>query len=429
MVRGFDLCPTLFVLQPLGKVGQQSTHGRPAGMSHGSQPVSNRAVYLYRSDAHTCQDTNLGYQGPQGARGWWRDWPTLSAAFAQGLCVGRLAPGSCGEVGSRADVTTATQPSTRSPSICDHDSACSGCSDLDAPGARMIEDGGEQVHLLGVQSIAAAPIAVALGALAVISGLFFLAHLGKELILIGRLRRRGIGTLGTVINHVPDGGALDQPVIRFTDRQGRRFEFERRIPSRKFVPVGEQFSVVYLSVQPSRSARLRSEANFRSLLPALLGLPIFLVTGILVLASPWMATVSIELAPMVSWQSPLVRSLTILLMGALPGLAILFYVGWKIRRLYILHRDGLGATGTVTRTIDGDGVELVIDFVDFKSRRIQFLSSKGPRRIGATVPVVYLRDCPHRAAVAPALRNATSLWLPVLAGVIFLSASVVGMRF
>src|SRR5215475_2940578 len=132
----------------------------------------------------------------------------------------------------------------------------------------MIEDGGEQVHLLGVQSIAAAPIAVALGALAVISGLFFLAHLGKELILIGRLRRRGIGTLGTVINHVPDGGALDQPVIRFTDRQGRRFEFERRIPSRKFVPVGEQFSVVYLSVQPSRSARLRSEANFRSLLPA-----------------------------------------------------------------------------------------------------------------------------------------------------------------
>src|SRR5215470_3384890 len=109
----------------------------------------------------------------------------------------------------------------------------------------MIEDGGGQVHLLGVQSSAAVITEVALGALAVISGLFFLAYLGKELILIGRLRRRGIGTLGTVIRHVPCDSALDRPVIRFTDRQGRQFEFEKRGPSRKFVPVGEQLPVVY----------------------------------------------------------------------------------------------------------------------------------------------------------------------------------------
>src|SRR5215813_10771656 len=62
MVRGFDLCPTLFILHPLGKVGQQRTHGRSAGTSHGCQPIPNRAVHLDGSNAHTRQDTKLGYQ-------------------------------------------------------------------------------------------------------------------------------------------------------------------------------------------------------------------------------------------------------------------------------------------------------------------------------------------------------------------------------
>ena len=290
------------------------------------------------------------------------------------------------------------------------------------------------MHLLATLPPGQGVVTIAMGAFVTFIGLFSLAHLGKEFITIGRLRRRGIGTVGRVIDHVP-GDTLDRPVIQFTDRQGYRFKFEvKRALLSRFVQVGEQFPVSYLSDQPSRSARVRSEKNFRSLLPALLGLLIFLSSGILLLAAPWIATGSTEPAGSAESilalpQAPLARSLTILLMGGLPGLSILFYVAWKIRRLYILRRDGLGATGTVTRMIKDDGVQLVIDFFDFKSRRMQFLSDRGPRQVGATVPVVYLRDRPYHATVAPALRNVRSLLLPALFGTLFLSVGVAGIAF
>lgn len=273
------------------------------------------------------------------------------------------------------------------------------------------------------------PVAAIFGAVATIIALAMFVSLGRKFRLFGRLRGRGTSTIGTVIKHIPQEETVDRPVIQFADQQGRQFEFVPMGASfgRRFVPVGQQFSVVYLPDQP-QNARVRSETNWRLLLPQLLGGLAFSVIGLhLMGVLPLAETGSIDLTGL-----PLLIRLLLLPLSVAPSLGILSYTGLKFGRLYTLHRNGLSTTGTVTRTIktdDGSSISIgpfsfsnrlpVIDFFDSKNRRIQFISKRGPREIGATVPVVYLQDRPHKAMVAPPLRNIKSLLFPTFFGVVF----------
>ncbi|MBO0800568.1 MAG: DUF3592 domain-containing protein, partial [Blastocatellia bacterium] len=271
--------------------------------------------------------------------------------------------------------------------------------------------------LAGVQ-----PARWPIGEFFIFYGLAVIVKMVQESRLAGRMRIRGVRTTGTVVNHVPREDSLDEFVIQFEDQQGRLFEFTPTSTLRyRFAPLGEQFPVIYLPDSP-RDAKIAAEMNRRSLLPGLIfGLALFDI-GLLVLTglTPTKKGISSLAYPAFALASVIIGGL-ILTACLFP----LVYSGRNIRRLFILHRNGVETTGTVTRTIKaekGEG-QPVIDFVDSKNRRIQFRGER-PCSIATRVPVVYLPDKPHIAAVAPALRNVRSMFFLMLVGVLATTASV-----
>lgn len=247
-----------------------------------------------------------------------------------------------------------------------------------------------------------------------------------------RLRRNGISTTGVVVDHVPREDHLDRSLIRFTDEHGRDFEFTSDWPNR-FVPAGDQLPVVYDPDKP-QNATIRSALKRRWVYAGFAASfavgSAFLMSGVLltmegISSETKIIPVAIHI-PIPDYPAQVTFSFLSLALSLIP----LVYSGWKIRRLFILRQAGLKTTGTVTRTIKTeDGFELqigpfsnegsrkpVIDFIDSRNRRIQFLGDRGPRSIGAKVAVAYLRDQPHIAVVAPPLRNATSLVSTILLG-------------
>lgn len=285
--------------------------------------------------------------------------------------------------------------------------------------------------LVGLKS----PAITIFGTLFAIAGLVVIVSVGQEFRHIGRLRGKGVGTTGTVVKHVSQANGLDQAVIQFIDQQGCEFELTPSLQNR-FVPVGEQFPVVYLPDQPQK-ARIRSRLKRRLLLPVLICGLLFLALGILTAVAGVLPQV--RRVPNLNFGEP--ATVLVYFLGLAGSLFPLVYCGWKVRYLFILHRNGLKTTGTVTRTVKGDdGAELsvgpfslsregkhrkpVIDFFDSKNRRIQFIGDRGPSSIGARVAVVYLPDQPHNAVVAPPLRNVKSLVFPILVGFLLTAVTV-----
>jgi hypothetical protein len=227
-----------------------------------------------------------------------------------------------------------------------------------------------------------------------------------------RLRKHGVRTLGTVVDHVlprqPFGKGVDRPVIAFADLQGGQRTMTPDLESR-FIPVDEHLPLVYLPDKP-QCAKLSSNKSRRSL-PVLLSIALLFtlalfgwLTGVLPTTDKgFMAAVFIS-----------------------GGLVFLASIGQDFRRLSTLHRHGVRTTGTATRMYAKSDVEagVVVDFFDSRNRRIQFVSTRDSHAVGARVPLVYLRDDPTLAEVDTPLRNFGALIIPTLICLAFTTAGV-----
>ncbi|MFD0857193.1 DUF3592 domain-containing protein [Actinomadura adrarensis] len=256
-----------------------------------------------------------------------------------------------------------------------------------------------------------------------------------------RLRRRGVHVLGTVIDHVAidrvdaNDEGFDRAKVAFTDGQGHRFTVTLKT-SNKFVPVGERLPLVHLPDRPY-DARPESETSRWVVSIMLAGALLFLALGIALLTGPP--------PPPPGYRPPEFLSdlpwpLFLSLVPITAGFGILALMFFRFRRLAALQRNGIRTTGTVTRSYTSDdGLEVsffgyriekmvgkvrVISFSDSRNRHIQFTSRRGPRSVGATMPVAYLRDDPTIAEVAPPLRTITSLVFPTLISLVFAALGV-----
>ncbi|MBB4911302.1 DUF3592 domain-containing protein [Actinophytocola algeriensis] len=260
------------------------------------------------------------------------------------------------------------------------------------------------------------------------------------------LQRKGFPAIGTVVKHVPQNDSLDHPVIQFIDYHGRAIQFvdhqgpesEHVLGSlNRFVPVGEQVSLVYDPRRPSR-VLIKSQSPFRSLTAGVAVGFILLAFGSLIL------TMGLLRVQKLNWEPNHPEMVVIPCLAMVVSLSILVAGAWRVRRLFVLQRVGFKATGVVTRTIkaksglgfsigpllrEGSKRKPVIDFIDYAGRRFQVLGSRGPRSIGAEVPVVYLPSQPHVAVVAPPMRNVTLPLYLMLVGLLMTLASMFSMLF
>lgn len=224
-----------------------------------------------------------------------------------------------------------------------------------------------------------------------------------------RLRKRGVKTIGTVIDHVlprqPFGKGFDRPVIAFADLQGRQRTMTPDIESR-FFPVDEHIPLVYLPDKP-QCAKLSSDTSRRSL-------PVFLIIVLLF---------SLALFGWLTGMLPTTDEIFAAII-IFVSLGFLASIGRNFQRLSTLHRHGVRTTGTATRMYAKSDVEagVVIDFFDSQNRRIQFASELESHTVGNRVPVVYLRDDPTGADIDTPLRNVRSLIVPTLICLAFTAA-------
>ena len=122
----------------------------------------------------------------------------------------------------------------------------------------------------------------ALGLLIFLGGLIGLLSLPREAWRARRLRRHGIRTTGTVLDHVVTPGQVEKIGAEFVDQHGQNVSLiidRMDMPYAGVFAVGKQFDVLYLPTRPTdaRPARLTLKARQRSLYSIYLLVLLYLV--------------------------------------------------------------------------------------------------------------------------------------------------------
>lgn len=248
---------------------------------------------------------------------------------------------------------------------------------------------------------------------------------GRELTLLRRIQRTGATATGTVVRHIKGFRGVDRPVIRFANQRGHYVDFTpRRALRSTFVHEGEQFPVRYLIDEPHYPRLANEEAQPRSVLLSTLVFAGFMILGLVLLA--------ISLTPSASQGGQVHSGSTTksvsLVVASVAGLCILGFGGYRIRSTLVMRRDGITTTGRIVREYServGEGYKAVIEFVDTKQRRRQFVANSPSRSAGGTVPVTYWPDRPDKARVASVSRTTYS----VAVGTLFCALVVCVMLF
>lgn len=241
----------------------------------------------------------------------------------------------------------------------------------------------------------------------------------RELLLVARLRRRGLVAEGTVVENVHTGdsayGPAWSPVIAFTDNAGNRVEFTPVAQgSGLALATGSTVEVIYLP-EASPDARVNTAAHL--LVPGFFAT----LTGALILAL--VLTLILAFTPSTLAVGAMVAR------WVMPGIFLvvgLFMLGAGVhegRTVTRLRRHGLRAQGRVIDSVASDeGSYHVIGFTDHHGHSVEFtrpVGTRGQARVGRAVTVMYLPDQPDKARV-----GSRAWWLPtvvlVLGGTVML---------